>query len=496
MISKRDWFFLLVAALGVALFVAVSASRHEVGFPLDDSWIHQTYARNLAENGEWAFIPGQPSAGSTGPLYSAVLALGHVLGLAPFVWAFLLGTLMLWLAGMMGARLAEQIFPQMVGVGWAGAGVVLLEWHMVWAAASGMETIQFTALALVIFWLVLRPAQNGVLLGAVGGLLTLTRPEGVLVLGMAGLLALFAASDKRRWLVWALAVAAGWLVVIAPYAAWNYDLTGQLLPTTADAKFAETAPLREDSIPLRYWKMVFPLLAGAQLLALPGIVVGLWRVGRGQGALLRLLPVAWAFAHLTLFVVRLPAPFQHGRYAMPILPAVLLYGAGGLLYLVQKYRFTAVGRVLTRSLTAGAACAFPAFLWIGAGAYANDVRIINTEMVETAKWIADNIPPDELLVVHDIGAVGYFAPRPILDIAGLVSPQVVPFILEHDKVLDYACQQGGAWLMVLPDQMLGQFDEPRLTLRYESPHDFANQARAHPFVVWKMRVYEMNCHAE
>jgi len=31
---------------------------------------------------------------------------------------------------------------------------------------------------------------------------------------------------------------------------------------------------------------------------------------------------------------------------------------------------------------------------------------------------------DDLIAAHDIGAIGYFAPRPILDLAGLISPDV------------------------------------------------------------------------
>ena len=52
---------LTVALAMVVLYVATGGG----GFPLDDSWIHQTYARNLAQTGQWAFVPGVPSAAST-----------------------------------------------------------------------------------------------------------------------------------------------------------------------------------------------------------------------------------------------------------------------------------------------------------------------------------------------------------------------------------------------------------------------------------------------
>ncbi|HKY84096.1 MAG TPA: hypothetical protein VJ160_04630, partial [Anaerolineales bacterium] len=83
------------AALGVMLFLTVSRTTFRIGFPLDDAWIHQTYARNLVATGQWAFVPGEPSGGSTSPLWTVALAVGHWLGLDPRVWAYSLGAAVL-----------------------------------------------------------------------------------------------------------------------------------------------------------------------------------------------------------------------------------------------------------------------------------------------------------------------------------------------------------------------------------------------------------------
>ncbi|NJL95821.1 MAG: hypothetical protein HC915_19860 [Anaerolineae bacterium] len=74
-----------LALLSVAVYGVLAQQGNPLGwgFPLDDSWIHQTYARNLAQHGEWAYTPGTPSTASTAPLYTVLLALGHVLGLSP-----------------------------------------------------------------------------------------------------------------------------------------------------------------------------------------------------------------------------------------------------------------------------------------------------------------------------------------------------------------------------------------------------------------------------
>jgi hypothetical protein len=91
------------------------------------------------------------------------------------------------------------------------------------------------------------------------------------------------------------------------------------------------------------------------------------------------------------------------------------------------------------------------FVFIGAKGYAEDVAIIESEMVVTAKWAAANLPPEALLAVHDIGAIGFFDDHAILDLAGLVSPQVVPFIRDEAKLSDFLSAQGADYLIAFPD---------------------------------------------
>lgn len=471
----QDVFIGVVAALAVVLFVIVSAALHDVGFPLDDSWIHQTYARNLAERGEWAFVPGEPSVASTSPLYTVLLVAGYVLTIPFFVWTFVLGALALAGAGWIGRRLGPVLFPDVPQVGlWTGLAMVLM-WHLVWAAASGMETMLFSTLSLAVVGLAWREMsaspehvfRRGIVFGVTGALLTLTRPEGMGLVALSGGMVLVTRpygtfrDNGRVYLAWIAGAALGWFVGVLPYLAVNYHIEETLLPNTSSAKQAENAPARELSLLERYGRMLLPLVAGGQLALLPGIVVAIYGLARRR-TLIYLLPLAWSVMLVSAYALRLPAPYQHGRYVIPILPHLLLYGVGGTLWLVQVGRRTPTRRVLSRSLGLSAAAITVGFLVIGAQQYARDVRIINTEMVDTAHWVENNIPPDELLAVHDIGAVGYYAPRPILDLAGLVSPEVVPIILDHEALMQLMCERDARYLMVLPDQLPAIPDDPRL----------------------------------
>lgn len=482
--ARDDLIVLVLAAVGVLLYVAAALQLSDSGYPLDDAWIHQTYALNLVERGEWAFVPGQPSSASTAPLYSLLLAGAYLLGLSHFAWTFALGALSLSAAGWISARLAGYLWPGVSGARlWTGV-LVALSWHLVWAAASGMETMLFTALALALIWATwadasaqhdLSPRQavlRGARAGAVGAALTLTRPEGVALVGLAVLLRA-AAAGRGGWcwrspaMQWTAGLALAWAVICVPAAALNWHLSGTLLPDTAAAKQAEYAPISEQwSLPERYGRMVVPLLAGHLSLALPGLLVGcaslVRRARQDRRALIYALPLLWAALHVSAYGLRLPANYQHGRYVMPVLPALLVFGVGGTLALVQRGRRSAAGRVLSRSLALALLLVTAGFWIIGARQYGADVRIINTEMVTTARWVRANLAEDDLLAVHDIGALGYFAPRPIFDLAGLVSPEIVPLFRDGEAIMRLMCARGVAYLMVMPDQRPVPPDDPRL----------------------------------
>ncbi|MBI1279355.1 MAG: hypothetical protein GC179_14600 [Anaerolineaceae bacterium] len=466
--QQNDIILLIAAILAVALYVLTANG----GFPLDDSWIHQVYGRNLAETGMWAFVPGVPSAASTSPMYTVLLAIGYKVGISFKLWTYTLGIVALWVAGMLGGRMTERLLPDQKVVRLYGGLSIIFAWHLVWAAASGMETMLFSMWTIVLLYVGWREldersqnARDVVLRGGVFGVAaafaTITRPEGVALAGLIGLISLVVQPQKswKLFAMWGIGAAIAFLLAISPYFALNLHLTGGLLPDTAAAKQAENAPLLLDSYPTRLMSMLLPLVAGVQIFFVPGviylIVQQLRPLRQDKRGLLLIVPVLWSLGLIALYAARLPAYYQHGRYVIPALPAFIVIGVAGTIQLIMVGRKSVAGRVLTRSLAISLLLALAFFFFQGAGVYARDVRIIDEEMVASAHWIKDHIPPDEMLAIHDIGAVGYFAPRPILDLAGLVSPEIIPFILDKDQLWQWLQQRNARYLMAFPDQIPG-----------------------------------------
>ena len=461
-ISRRTLIILAtLSALSIGGFLLFSHLFLRIGFPLDDAWIHQTYARNLATRGEWSFIPGRPSGGSTGPLWGALLALGHALKLGPYIWTFALGWLILFGMGVFGVWIFPYLCPERKHWAiWAGA-LLMLEWRLIWAAASGMETLLFALLVTVSLGRLAvideRARRLGQIpgmgiwlgLGALIGLSVWLRPDGITLLAPAVLLVVTLRMPWREVIKGCLLIGIGFAALFVPYLMFNYQLAGIWWPNTFFAKQAEYAFLQQ----IPFWKRlldqaILPLVGVGALLSLGYALIFGSSVKERRWFMI--IPVVWMFGYLVMYAWRLPVTYQHGRYIIPMMPVFFLWGFAGLAKFVQLNARNLFVRVLNRAWVLTTATLLLAFWWVGARAYARDVAVIESEMVAIAHWIAGNTPPDALIATHDIGALGYFADRDLIDLAGLISPEVIPYLWDGDRLGEYLDTRGAEYLVTFP----------------------------------------------
>ena len=398
--------FLLAAALAVLVYLGASAVGGAMGFPLDDAWIHQTYARNLGTRGEFAFFPGQPSAGSTSLLWTALLAIGYTLRLEPHLWAYLLGTLLLALNGWLAYRLVLRWSPGARVAALAAGLLVTFEWHLVWSAASGMETLLYAAGALAVF--VLNWPEQAGLTGLVAGLAVLTRPDGLSLLPF--LAARVCLTRPRSWRGLPRA-SLGFAVLCLPYLLLNLSLSGTLWPNTFYAKQAEYALLRQQPLWSRLAAVGSLPFIGVLALLLPALLAGAWLAVRRRHWE-PLLALGWIAAVMGAYVLRLPVTYQHGRYLMPVIPVLLVLGVGGLGQIVRPSASQLLARVFSRA-------------WLAA-----------TALLALVFWLR--------------GALGYFGGRRVLDMAGLVSPEVIPFMRDETQLRAWLDREGADYLETFP----------------------------------------------
>jgi hypothetical protein len=395
-----------------------------VSAPLDDAWIHYQFARNLSQGNGFSYVSGQPTPGSTAPLWTLLLA-GVGLLTQDFVapsLALSAGFLLLtiWLTYRLTADLTGDTLTALLAA--LGMG---LTGRMLWAGLSAMEVTLFTALSLAAVW-AYHQHGLGLLTALLFALASQARPEGHALFALAvanSLLSLrWPERDATPRLTWRTLAGALFVygLVSLPYALFSLSVTGRPLPNTfyAKARSAQLFSFRTlgETLSLHWQDNVVAFLL------IPFGLLPLWRRSR--------LVVGWLIGLTLLTPFIIPFVWHHGRYTLPLIPFQMISAAAGLTWLVGK--LPAYGRPATALLAAalilGGAWRLP--YW--AGMLGHNSREILTIDVALGHWLAANTAPDDLIAVDDIGATIFISQRPIIDLNGLVSPAMWPVLDDPD----------------------------------------------------------------
>lgn len=468
----------LLAALYLRKSLLVAG---DFGFPLDDSWIHATFARNIAEGRGLVYNLGQPVSPTT-VLYTLALSLLYRIGVAPLVDAVALGVVLHVASSVLLFVTARQL-----GVGFfissAAAALFAAVPRLVWGAIGGMEVPLYVFLTMLGIYFHTRYRWNDGLRAylptAAFGLATLARPEcGVF---------LIASMADRFYTAWRVDPSAGELrayartvplhilifgLVIAPEILFNLRATGLPLPPpfyvkTGEADggtlarllagvqaapsflyFAARACVRDN------WLLSVAAAAGVVL------CIGKRNMIARNGILI--LPIALFSVPVATSIFARTGDTgaqlvgQCGRYSGYLVPLFMLLAACGL---EQVHRLlTARPGPLFRS-------AVPAVVLVACAVmaasnsnlcmiYAVQVQNINAMQVAIGKWAA-KLPPRAVLAVNDAGAIPYFSRHTIIDTEGVVNPEVLPYRTgpgnARERVYGYLRERRPDYVIVFPN---------------------------------------------
>ncbi|MEO0078107.1 MAG: hypothetical protein ABIK86_03800 [candidate division WOR-3 bacterium] len=488
----------LLAALVAVVFgvyFAVELQRNRTpGFPLDDPWIHLTFARNLAQGRGFSFNPGEPVAGSTAPLWTLILALAHVFlknATEMVVAAKVLSAVFLVVASVYAFRLGMLLTGDR-RAGLASGIVVATLGPMGWALMSGMEVTLSAALTLAgIYHYLNRPRGPGWFVAWVlFGLAALARPEALVLPGFVAIDALL----RRYWLKEKVLFWRGvavWLAVLVPYFVFNLVLSGSPFPQTFAAKasatsifavfargdlgllgrlFTRAVPLYIGEYAAFLWR-INPVLALLIPVGLIGLVHQTIRSGRAVGFVVSLFGLGF------VPVIGLTAPvfgpaFQSGRYVgnVTALLAVVAVAGGYLLGRALRHRAIKLGVIgvlvvlaLFNTVTVGLATARNT---------AQATKSINEMQVKLGLWLRENTPEAATLGCNDIGAIGYLSGRKIIDLSGLVTKEILAYREVENGREQFIMDVRPDYLVIFPVSFPGfrnaDFLEP---LTYADPED-------------------------
>ncbi len=490
--ATAPWLAVSVAA---AVCLAYLASELYVfsgalALPLDDGWIHLQFARHLAAGDGLAYNPagGPPGglassagsqwiSGSTAPLWTALLALAFLLPGGPLLWVKALGVSFFLGSVVATDRLAAELGLDR-GLRRLAAVLTATSHWLVWSALSGMEISLFSFLSLwgIVFHLRERAAPRKVPASlAVLAASALARPEGSLLLAMAvaDRLLHFDASEAElrvtpvfrpaTWRIGLPAVAA----VLVPTWIFYRLIGGSILPTTFAVKSAPPADLVPSG---RYLAAVLDVVFRSQplmlLVAGAGVVLLVARLGgsRDRGLLTALWPIGLALVYSLLAAPAGPIVVGNfGRYYFPLLPVVVVLGVLGLEPAGRRLGAATwiAGRRLPLRAVAVAALIAPQLWGLANGPprYLQTLADVEDSDVAAARWLAGRLPTQALLAVQDIGAIKYHLPNRIVDLTGIVNPEILPYlkgsgpsdpVYWEQRLLRYLEQERPDYLIVFP----------------------------------------------
>ena len=396
----------------------------------DDPFITYRYAESLSRGLGLVYNPGELRLSTTTPLFALLLAALHTVwadlhGVAVFTGALslALGGLFLWdLMDAPGLRFSR----------WTG----LLFYPLFPLAASTLssETPLYLALCLGAFASYRRQSYRLAALSA--GLAALARPDAVLVALTLGLHYAWSHRPKKdEWRQWlsnlpwqavAIYLSIGFSWVLFAWITYGSPIPLTLYAKQQQALVEGSQAFLPGMLTIAGWYASWLYQAQA-LLALPGLVFGL----------VRLPALRWLAAWTVLYIASysLLGVNRYFWYYAPLVPLfVLAFGCGldGLYAIfsasLRKVHTTeVVTTILHTIISLLPKLVFGFLLLVQLG------KLWNMHLSPDARypiyraageWLRENTPADDSVGAVEVGIIGYYSQRRMVDFAGLIQPDI------------------------------------------------------------------------
>ncbi len=427
-LALRTW--LKAHSLDAALMLAVALVGLWLGLRastiiFDDAMITFRVAENLASGRGFVFNPGERVQVTTTPLYAMLLAAGvWFFGSAPRAGLGLnlaLATLIPVVAYDLGRRLSGRI----TGLG----GALLLMLMPLLVMAFSMESYLYVALILAA--VDAYAAGRWRLAGGLAGLTGLVRGDAILL--PACMLSYDVLAQRRfRWelIIPAIAIPTGWYLFATFYYGWPFPAT--LSAKVAQGEFNWLGQRFIDGLAAYWDKWTRGQDYDTLYLFLPLVALGAaWAAWKERPWLIL---IARDGLYVTAFVV-LAVPAADWYYAS-LAPGLALLSARGVQAAAEgiaRWAAAPARRLLAIGLAGLLLAVLLTTLYpISQALIAGSPDWKAHVYPETARWIAANTNPSASLATIDIGHLGYWSERPIVDIVGLAQPDVSAHIAQGD----------------------------------------------------------------
>lgn len=467
MFKNTDKHILTIIILYIIIQAAYLISVYHIaggtfGAPLDDVWIHFRFAENFAHGYFYQYNPGEPTPGTTSPLWVIILSI-------PFLFSQnLILPYSLFVSSLFFLLALIQLYKLCIKLGFDGnysffiTLITMFAGRLLWSSLSGMEITLFVLLCIIIISNHIKEITTGKILvvnGLLLGLAANTRPETYLFAGLYYITTFWLLRKQLKenlsGILFSLII---FFILVLPYPLFCYAYTGGFLPNTYQGQAGS----------VKYIPNFTYIIESAKIFIKDNFLIFiLWGTSTVYfiySIFKKKIENNFLLINLWIFLLPLVSAFlasnwrHHGRYLIPLIPFINIiaiyilhklnsYYSNGRLKRAGLYRKFALTLILIASIYSGI---------MFAGVLGWNVENINNQQGKIAEWLKINLPDEKAFGMNDIGIITFKTKKYVVDMAGLVTPEVFKFQkMNYDKgtkeLFRYLKSKGVNYIIIYPD---------------------------------------------
>ena len=396
-------------------------------FVYDDTYIYAKYIKNLSNGNGFCFNIGEISYGCTSLLWAFIGTLFTKIFGDPLLVIKWLSYISRLFSILIFYKLSLYLIKDKIYSSLATFSLCITPWFLR-DVASGLETNTAIFMILLGCYVRLREKENnktGYFSIVLFAFSFLIRPECILLLFIYFIDVLFIDRSKGFFKqFFKLALTA--IAVILPFQIYAFLTFGSIVPGTIVAKTVVLMSF------LKTFKNFITILGSSNgldiLIFFVMIILSIKKEYRIKNYIRReeLFLFIWMISLiLTYLFTRTEVRWRYLAIISPLI-TIFAFGAlkhiGGLIKMwFGKYTQMIVLIIVILLIIQSIAIQFVTMRQL----------FLQKDFVDLAfigKWINTNTPKDSIIAVHEIGAIGYYCNRRIIDTAGLVTPEIIPFM--------------------------------------------------------------------
>jgi arabinofuranosyltransferase len=374
----------------------------------DDTYIYLQYARNFAHGCGFSFNAGEPSYGITSPLWAVIASIPYLFSFEGYWFVKFIDLFFAVFSIYIFYRLAKLVLKgseerKMLSM-LAVSIFILNTWFIRWAF-TGMETSLAVYMMLAVFYDYLKGRYNTAFL--LIGFFYLIRPEAVVLFAVL-IIHYFIKTKNVKGLLINCVLA---LLPVLPFLIYAKIAFGTLVPNTAIGKTSFNFGITVYYLQLKRILQTIALSSVIEIILSAGLIIYIAAKKKFDESLLFIL---WIAGLIALYLITDSDIIS--RYLLIMIPVFTLLAVKFVSNI--KFNKYVMAVILFVIIAVQSQAVF--FIYIKPHTD-NFTKGIETSLKEIGMWINNSTPQNSKILVNDVGAIGYYSRRYLVDAGALVN---------------------------------------------------------------------------